>query len=364
MTAETTNRILKYLLTPFSWIYGGITAVRNWMFDVNILKQEKFDVPVVSIGNLTVGGTGKTPHTEYIVEMLSSEYKTAVLSRGYKRKTKGFLLANSHSTPDSVGDEPLQIYNKYGTKVKVAVCESRKKGIKELLKLYPQLELIVLDDAFQHRYVKPKVSVLLMDYNRPVYTDHLLPLGRLRENLHQINRADMVVVTKCPEDITPLDLRLVQKHLDLMSFQKLYFSRYIQGGLVPVFPDDNPYNVSLGNLTKNDTVLLVTGIANPRGFVRYFKSYPFKTKVHHFPDHHNFSREDLENLENLFNSLSGERKMILTTEKDAVRLAYNPYFPNKLKPVTFFMPIAVRMVSGLDSGDFINDLKKLINEKE
>ncbi|MBD5341413.1 MAG: tetraacyldisaccharide 4'-kinase [Bacteroides sp.] len=364
MTADTKNRILKYFLTPFSWIYGGITAVRNWMFDAGILPQEKFDVPVVSIGNITVGGTGKTPHTEYIVEMLSSEYNTAVLSRGYKRKTKGFIVANSHSTPESVGDEPLQIYNKYGSKVKVAVCENRRKGIKELMRLFPDIELIVLDDAFQHRYVKPKVSVLLMDYNRPVYSDHLLPLGRLRENLHQINRADMVIVTKCPTDITPLDFRLVQKHLDLMSFQKLYFSRYIQGGLLPVFPDDKPYSVSLANLTKNDTVLLLTGIANPRGFVRYFKSYPFKTKVYHFPDHHSFSRVDLENIEKLFNSLPGERKIILTTEKDAVRLSYNPYFPNPLKPLTFFMPIAVRMVNGLDSSDFISDLKKQIDQSE
>lgn len=364
MTADTRNKILTYVLTPLSWIYGGIVAVRNWMFNVGILKEEKYNVPVVSIGNITVGGTGKTPHTEYVVDMLSSEYKTAVLSRGYKRKTKGFILANSHSTPESIGDEPLQIYNKFGSRVKVAVCENRRKGIEELLNQYPELDLIVLDDAFQHRYVKPKVSVLLMDYNRPIYEDHLLPLGRLRESKHQINRADMVIVTKCPQDITPLDFRLVQKKLDLMSFQKLYFSRYIQGGLLPVFPDDEPYSVSLGMLTKNDTVMLLTGIANPRGFVRYFRSYPFKVKVHHFPDHHNFSRDDLEDLEKAFNSLPGQRKIILTTEKDAVRLSYNPYFPNKLKPLTFFMPIAVRMVNGLGSSDFITDLKKQIDEAE
>ncbi|MDE7437483.1 MAG: tetraacyldisaccharide 4'-kinase [Muribaculaceae bacterium] len=364
MTTETRNKILTYVLKPLSWIYGGVVAIRNWMFNVGILKEEKFDIPVVSIGNITVGGTGKTPHTEYVIDMLASEYKTAVLSRGYKRKTKGFLLANFHSTPESIGDEPLQIYNKFGSRVKVAVCESRRKGIRELLKQYPELELIVLDDAFQHRYVKPKVSVLLMDYNRPIYEDHLLPLGRLRESMHQINRADMVIVTKCPRDITPLDFRLVQKKLDLMSFQKLYFSRYIYGGLLPVFPDDDPYGVSLGSLTSHDTVLLVTGIANPRGFVRYFRSYPFKVKVHHFPDHHNFSRYDLEELEKTFNSLPGERKIIMTTEKDAVRLSYNPYYPNKLKPLTFFMPIAVNMVSGLGSSDFILDLKKQIDEAE
>lgn len=362
MTADAKKRILTYILTPFSWLYGMVTAVRNWMFNVGILKEEKFKVPVVSIGNITVGGTGKTPHTEYIVENLSEIYNTAVLSRGYKRKTRGFIVANAHSTPESIGDEPLQIYNKYGSRIKVAVCESRRKGIKELLRLYPDLQLIVLDDAFQHRYVKPKVSVLLMDYNRPIYTDHLLPLGRLRETQHQINRADMVIVTKCPANLNPLDFRLVQKHLDLMSFQKLYFSTYIQGGLVPVFGDDKPYNVYLSNMTQRDTVLLLTGIANPRGFVRQFKSYPFKIKVCHFPDHHSFSRKDLENIEKMFNSLTGERKIIITTEKDAVRLAYNPYFPNNLKPLIFYMPIGVSMVNGLDSGNFISDLRKQINQ--
>lgn len=364
MTADTRNKILTYILTPLSWIYGGIVAIRNWMFNVGILKEEKFDVPIVSIGNITVGGTGKTPHTEYVIDMLSSEYNTAVLSRGYKRKTRGFILANSHSTPESIGDEPLQIYNKFGSRVKVAVCESRKKGIRELLKQYPDLELIVLDDAFQHRYVKPKVSVLLMDYNRPIYEDHLLPLGRLRESAHQINRADMVIVTKCPQDLTPLNIRLIDNTLDLMSFQKLYFSRYIQGELLPVFPEDRPYNVSLEMLTGNDTVLLLTGIANPRGFIRYFKSYPFKVKVCHFSDHHNFSRSDLENLEKIFTSMPGERKIILTTEKDAVRLSYNPYYPNKLKASTFYMPIVVQMINGLENKDFITDLKNRIDEAE
>lgn len=364
MTAETKTKILKYVLTPFSWIYGVVTAVRNWLFDNHILPQEQFDVPIVSVGNLTVGGTGKTPHTEYIVGMLAMDYNTAVLSRGYKRRTKGFILANSNSTPDSVGDEPLQIFHKFGAKVKVAVCEDRRKGVRELMKQFPNIELIVMDDAFQHRYVKPKVSVLLMDYNRPLYDDHLLPLGRLRESPHQINRADMVIVTKCPNEITPLDFRLVQKNLDLMKFQKLYFSRYTYGGLLPVFPDDDPYRASLTEFTHNDTVLLVSGIANPRGFVRHFKNYPFKKKVCHFPDHHNFSRENLCNIEKMFDSLSGERKIILTTEKDAVRLAYNPYFPRHLKQITYFMPIAVKMINGLDSTDFISDLRKAIDSSD
>lgn len=361
MSGSTRETVLTYLLKPLSWIYGAVTAVRNWCFDHGILPHEEFSVPVVGIGNLTVGGTGKTPHTEYVVEMLSMDYNIAVLSRGYKRKTKGYLEANSNSTPDSIGDEPLQIYQKFGMRVKVAVCENRRKGIRELLNAYPDIQLIVLDDAFQHRYVKPKVSILLMDYNRPIYDDHLLPLGRLRESAHQTNRADMVIVTKCPNDLTPLSYRLVSKKLDLMPYQNLYFSRYTYGGLLPVFPDDRPYSVSLDSLTPDDTVLLLTGIANPRDFVRHFKKYPFKVKVYHFPDHHNFSREDLRSLAEKFEKMTGRRKIIITTEKDSVRLSYNPYFPAALKKVTYFIPVAVKMVNGLNESVFITDLKKAID---
>lgn len=362
--STSTNKYLTYLLKPLSWLYGAVTDVRNWMFDKGILPSEEYDVPVVSVGNITVGGTGKTPHVEYIVSMLAMDYNIAVLSRGYKRKTKGFLLANSTSTPESIGDEPLQIYRKFGMRVKVAVCEDRRRGIKELLRQYPQIQLIILDDAFQHRYVVPKVSVLLMDYNRPIYEDHLLPWGRLREKPIHINRADMVVVTKCPAGLSPLEYRLVSKKLDLMPYQKLYFSTYNMGGLLPVFPDDEPYNVNLGSLTNRDTVMLVTGIANPRGFVRYFKNYPFKRVVSHFPDHHSFSRDDLNRLREKFDKTPGERKLIITTEKDAVRFAHNPYFPASLKPFCFYLPIGVNMIPGLESNDFISDLIKKIESKE
>jgi tetraacyldisaccharide 4'-kinase len=355
------HTVLHYVLLPLSWLYGMVTGVRNWLFDHNVLPQEEYDVPVITVGNLTVGGTGKTPHVEYILGMLAMEYNMAVLSRGYKRKTKGFIIANSNSTPDSIGDEPLQMYQKFGMRAKIAVCESRRKGIMELLRLFPDLQLIVLDDGFQHRYVKPKVSVLLMDYNRPVYDDHLLPLGRLRENARQTNRADMVVVTKCPDDLSPLQYRLVSKKLDLMPYQKLYFSNYSYGALLPVFPDDKPYHVQLSSLTERDSVMLLTGVANPRGFVRHFRNYPFKVKVCHYPDHHSFTRDDIRKIEAEFKALTGERKIILTTEKDAVRLAFNPYFPSALKPLTYFLPIAVRMIPGLDNLNFIEDLKKAIN---
>lgn len=353
------DRILRWVLTPLSWLYGAVMWVRNKLFDLGILPQVEFDVPVVGVGNITVGGTGKTPHTEYIVSNLCGQYKIAVLSRGYKRQTKGFIIANSKSTPETIGDEPWQIYNKFGRLVKVAVCENRRKGISELLKLYPDLELIVLDDSFQHRWVRPKISILLMEYGRPVFKDHLLPLGRLREQAHEINRADKVIVTKCPESLQPLDLRLVIKELDLMKFQKIYFTRYSYGELAPVFADEANFKANLAALTKSDSVFLLTGIAHPRYFVRHFKQYPFHKKIEHFPDHHDFTRSDIARIEQKFRSMKGERKIIVTTEKDAVRLVHNPYFPQELKPFVFFLPISVVRIPGPQGSDhhLIADLK-------
>lgn len=348
---STSDKILTFLLTPASWIYGAVTSVRNKLFDWGVLSQTEFDVPIVGIGNLTVGGTGKTPHTEYIASQLCSTYKIAVLSRGYKRKTRGYVLANSKSTPDTIGDEPWQIYNKLGMNVKVAVCESRKKGIQNLLRQFPDLDMILLDDSFQHRWVKPKISILLMEYGRPVAKDKLLPLGRLREPASEVCRADKVIITKCPENVSALDFRIKVKELDLMKFQKIYFSKYNYESLKPVFPEDAPFHASLNALNENDSVLLLTGIAHPRYFVRHMNQYHFRLKVMHYPDHHDFSRSDLMKIEEIFRAMKGERKIILTTEKDAVRLVHNPYFPADLKRFAFYEPISVKMLGGVYGND-------------
>lgn len=339
-------------------------GVRNWMFEQKFLKSVEYDIPIIGVGNITVGGTGKTPHVEYIVSHLMLNYKVAVLSRGYKRKTKGFVLANSKSTPSDIGDEPYQIYQKFHNKVIVAACESRRKGIEELLRLYPDLQVIVLDDSFQHRWVKPKLSILLTDYSRPFYEDKMLPLGRLRESPMQVNRADMVIVTKCPEDLQPIKYRLASRELDLMAFQKLFFSRYEYRELQPVFIDDALYSVSLHELTEQDSVMLLTGIANPRYIVKYFKRFPFKVKVDHYPDHHDFTKRDVLDINKKFKEMPGKRKIIVTTEKDAVRLMHNPYFPKDLKPFTFYLPVEVRMVKGVEDHDLIEEIKNHIHGKD
>lgn len=360
---STTDRILTYLLTPLSWIYGGVMSIRSKLFENGVLKRAEFDVPVISVGNITVGGTGKTPHVEYLVNSLLGSYNIGVLSRGYKRRTKGFVAANSKSTPESIGDEPYQIYEKFRGRIDMAVCESRKTGIEKMLQENPDINLIILDDAFQHLWVKPKISVLLMDYSRPIYEDHVLPLGRLRESTSALNRADFVVCTKCPPDLKPIDKRIVDKHLDLMSYQKLFFSEYTYDALEPVFADKAPYSASLGALTHDDSVLLLTGIAHPRDFVRHFSSYPCHAKVSHFPDHHFFTRKDLEQVSKTFEQMKGVRKLIITTEKDAVRLASNPYFPTELKPYVFYLPIRVRMLES-ESGDsdFMSAIRSAIQD--
>lgn len=354
------NKYLQYALTPLSWLYGFGVYIRNKFFDWGILKETSFNVPVVGVGNITVGGTGKTPHVEYILECLRYKRNIAVLSRGYKRKTRGFIVASAKSTPDDIGDEPLQIYEKFGGTVKVAVCESRVKGVRELIKQFPKIDLIVLDDSFQHRYIKPKVNIMLMDYSHPVYSDNILPLGRMRESSDARYRADMVITTKCPSDASALDMRLVSKHLELMPYQKLYFSTFDYGGLIPVFPDDCLERVLVSDLTAEDSVILLTGVANPRPFVNHFRQYPFKKKVLHFPDHHDFKKSDLHKILTKFNETPGIRKFIITTEKDAMRISHNPYFPIELRPLIFYMPIGVRMLDTSFGYDFVPDLLQAI----
>ncbi len=349
----TRDNIITYALTPFSWIYWLGSEIRNKMFNWHILKSERFDVPVICVGNLSVGGTGKTPHVEYILSLLQSRYRIGVVSRGYKRLTKGFVLANTKSTPETIGDEPYQIFEKFGRRVRVAVCEKRAKGIHKLLEIDPKINLILLDDAFQHRYVDPSLSIMLMDYSRPVFNDDLLPLGQLREDRTAMNRADIVMVTKCPDNLREIQKRVFLKNLKLMPYQSLFFSQIKYQELRPVFNDEVRYDVDLRDLTHDDTVLLVVGVANPRPLVRYCtgEQFKFKLRILHFPDHHNFTEKDLQQIQAKYKSLKGARKIILTTEKDAGRLLHNPYYPQKLKSFTFCIPIMVDNVAQWTTGD-------------
>lgn len=355
------DKIITYLLTPVKWAYQTGVWFHNRLFDSNLRKQVEFDVPVISVGNLTVGGTGKTPHVEYLVDTFYRDYNIAVISRGYKRKTHGFVLASPTSTPTQIGDEPYQINRKYGDRIKVAVCNNRKYAINNILKLFPETNLIILDDAFQYRRVRPLVNILLLDSNRPIDRDDMLPLGRLREPRHASERADMIIITKCPEVMLPFDYREKSRTINALSFQKIFFSSVNYRDLKPVFPEDAPYSLNLENLSDRDSLLLLTGIANPRGFVRHFRNYNFNVRILRFPDHHDFTKGDLRKIKSYFTSMEGRRKFIVTTEKDAVRLLHNPYFPHRLKQYIFYLPIKVQLHSSINGDIMEEELRRTID---
>lgn len=363
LNKQQRQNIVDAFLTPFSWLYGTGVWCRNAAFNAGILKETSYDVPIVSVGNITVGGTGKTPHVEYIIEGLLAnypQYHIGVLSRGYKRLTHGFVMARDTLTPRDIGDEPYQIYHKFLGHISLAVCESRRKGIEEMLKIDPAINLFLLDDAFQHRYVKPKVNIVLCDYNRMPYNDRLLPLGTLREPMYRmVKQADFVVVTKCPNDIKPIDIKLIKEKLGLFPSTELFFSNVNYGNPVPVFPRANVKLDNLSWLSSDDFILGLTGIANQRPFVKYLRQFQAGVKVMHYDDHHDYTREDFKDIIRVYNQHKGRRKFIVTTEKDAVRILNNAYFPPEMRDYIYYIPIRVGFLNYEDR-EFIPELVRRI----
>lgn len=349
------NKLLALLLLyPVSRIYGGVMAIRNMLFDKGFYKQYSFKIPVIVVGNLSMGGSGKTPHTEYLVDRLLSTNKVGILSRGYKRSTHGFVLATPNSHVDDIGDEPYQIYRKFRNRgAMMAVCEKRVVGINKMLEIDPNLDLIILDDAFQHRYVKPDIAIVLLEHSKLPYEDTLMPYGRLREPMSALNRADIVVVTKCPEGMKPMERRIIEERLNLFPYQKLLFSSYRYLSPVALFSENNGVvvpHLNLSSLTEKDTILCVSGVANPRPFIRYLRKYKAKVKLKRYADHHHFTHADMDSISQKFDAMGGERKVLITTEKDAVRMMCNPYFPHHLRNCSYYLPIEVDFKSYNETG--------------
>jgi tetraacyldisaccharide 4'-kinase len=332
-------------LLPLSWLYGIGVRLRNWCFEVGILKSRSFDVPVVSVGNITVGGTGKTPHVEYLIELLQRKFRVAVLSRGYKRKSEGFIIANANTTVHDIGDEPFQMKQKFPG-ITVAVDKDRCHGIEQLTSDDKKLDVILLDDAFQHRYVKPGINILLVDYHRLIIYDKLLPAGRLREPLSGKNRADIVIVTKCPKELRPMEYRVITKAMDLFPYQQLYFTTIDYGTLRPLFKSTKEL-MELSDL-KNMNVLLLTGIASPKQMIHDLS--PMAAKIHplSFSDHHQFTQEDLERIHDEFTSLPSP-KVIITTEKDATRLMAIKGLSDEVKKSLYVLPIEIKFMQEQDN---------------
>lgn len=349
-------RIQKWLL-PFSWLYGLIVYIRNKFFDWGILKHEEFDIPVICIGNLTVGGTGKTPHTEYLIHILKDKYRVGVLSRGYKRKSKGFVLANANSTSLNLGDESFQIKNKFPDVI-VAVDSNRKRGIKKMLALDKPPQVILLDDAFQHRYVKPSYTIILSDFNRPAYEDTLLPAGRLREPFSALGNANMIIVTKCPADLQPIDYRIISHDINAFPFQELYFTHFKYKVLQPLFKDkasEKPLNY-----LKEKDILLVTGIASPKMILKKLSEYTDSVNIIEYSDHYNFKSKDIKYISNRFRNTVSDSKLILVTEKDATRLILRDDIEDDIKESIYYLPIEVSFLDKED--DFKEKIYKHIRE--
>lgn len=320
------------LLFPFSFLYWLVNYCRNFMYDKHILKSHSFNVPVIAVGNLSTGGTGKTPQIEYLIRLLSSKYKVAVLSRGYKRKSKGFLLAIETSTAETLGDEPFQFFKKFKN-IKVAVDVDRKNGIQKLVVLADKPQIILLDDAFQHRKVQAGLYVLLTTFNDLYVDDFVLPVGNLRESSIGAKRADVIVVTKCTEDLSIANQLEIARKLKIHSKQKLFFSA--------IEYDDFVYNEShklLVTQIKTDPKIIVAGIANPNPFIDFLKNSDDDIML--FPDHHHFTENEIQNLKQ-----KSIGKIIVTTEKDFVRLQ-----DSVLKDNLFYLPIKSKILN--DARDF------------
>lgn len=345
---------------PIAALYGLGVWVRNALFEMKYLKSRAYPFPIISVGNITVGGTGKTPHIEMLIRLLSKEYQIAVLSRGYRRTSKGYQLVEKESPVALSGDEPLQMKQKY-PHVHVAVDKDRCHGIDCLLanNVTKDTQVVLLDDAYQHRYVAPGVNIVLMDYHRLIKEDALMPVGRLREPARQLKRASIVIVTKCPTDLLPLDYNLLSKRVDIYPYQSLYFTAIEYKALVPVFSDTKKRMLS--SLKIDDHLLLLTGIASPARIEEKLKTYTSQVTAVSFPDHHAFTAQDMQNVRSTFMTLKEGQRIIVTTEKDAVRLRKLPCLPEDLKPYIYALPIEVVFLNGLEE-HFFNTIKNYVRK--
>jgi len=328
----------RILFLPFACLYGLAVRLRHLLFNIGILKSVSFPLPVIGIGNLSLGGTGKTPFVEYLIRLLTEDNEIATLSRGYGRKTKGFVLADSSSSFEDIGDEPMQYFHKFGNDITVAVDENRRHGITELIKTNPKPEVILLDDSFQHRYVKPGLSILLTDSHKLYPNDYLLPAGTLRDTVSAAKRADIIIVTKTDKVLSPFIRRDIVARLKVKPHQQLYFSYISYGKFVP-FPGVKKYT----DERKPGLIILFSGIANPAPLVEHACRLCREVVTLKFQDHHNYSEKDLLQIKSEHDDAFVRRKIILTTEKDAMRLINSPYFRLLEDLPLYYIPIRVKL---------------------
>ena len=344
------------ILYPLSLIYGLIANFRNFLYNAGILPSKEFRIPIICVGNITVGGTGKTPHTEYLAELLSKQFKIAVLSRGYKRDSLGFNVVMPDSRVSVASDEPLQIARKFPD-ILVAVDRNRKNGIREIMKSHPEIEAILLDDAFQRRQITPGFSILLSDFNRLMTRDHMLPYGNLRESVSNMRRADMIIITKSPADMSPMQRRIIGKEINAKPYQSLFFTSIKYYNPKPVFTTDESSSEPDFSNPSLTGILFVTGIANPRPLKKFIK--PLASEIVHlqYPDHYKFKEKDIEAISESFAKLKSSVKYVITTEKDSVRLKEFTNITDQLKNAIYYYPVGIDFLH-----DNKNDFDKLITD--
>lgn len=331
-------RVLRFILFPFSILYNCITSIRNKLFDVGFFKATSYTIPVIAVGNLNIGGTGKSPQIEYLIRLLQDTYNIAVLSRGYKRKTKGFQIVNKNNSATDVGDEPLQFFKKFKN-ITVAVDADRTNGINQLLNQEFPPEIVLLDDAYQHRKVTAGYYVLLTKYNDLFSDDFLLPTGNLREARRGAKRANVIVVTKCPKELSKETQEQIIVKLNVLPNQKVFFTAIEYNEELK-----GEKEINIADL-KTKEVVLVTGIANPNPLLNYLKSKQISFTHLNYPDHHNFSKEDIIKINTVFNDVSSKEKVMLTTEKDYVRLVDQIKNINYIEIKSVFLNNEVAFVS-------------------
>lgn len=339
--------LFKVLLAPFSLLYGAGVGLRNQFYRWGFLKSVSFNLPVISMGNLSVGGAGKTPHIEYLIRLLSDYMEVATLSRGYKRKTKGYLVVQPNMNAEQVGDEPLQFKRKYRD-ITVTVSESRVFGIPSIVADNPATQVVLLDDAFQHRAVQPGLNVMLTEHDHPFYKDYLLPSGRLREWRSAYQRADVIIVSKCPMNEEAVQRKALLEGIAPLPAQKVYFSYYDYGA--PYFFLDSRYRVEL----KPDLdVILICAIARTEYLTSYLEGKVRSVSVMEFEDHHFFSKYDVAQLKENFERVESKQKVILTTEKDAMRLELHQAYIRENQMPIFSIPVEVKF--HFDEGEKFNE---------
>lgn len=342
----------RLLLAPLSLLYSAVINIRHSLFDHSLLKSERFDIPIICVGNITVGGTGKTPMSELLLDHLTTHHSIAILSRGYGRKSRGYREVSTTDSYDTVGDEPLQMKRKYPTAT-VIVCEKRAIGVRRIVEEHPEVEMIIMDDGFQHRYVTPLASIIMIDATRPIDQDCALPAGSLRDTPRSLKRGDIFVVTKCPKDMSEAEMERLRKMVITESHQSIYFTRIVNLDPTPLYPTEaEPFD-------PNSEVIILAGIGNPTPLIETLRSRYKVVEQIIYNDHHDYSTNDFTRIERAL--ITHPSAVIITTEKDGIKFLTNNNIANTISSKIYYSPIKMQFIKG-SQGELLTKIENYVKK--